>query len=49
VERWMAMAFPLFDRIYQFVMARTFGLPTSNQLIPKDFFQVFIACRGSMF
>ena len=40
VERWMAMTFPLFDRIYQFVMAKSFGLASSNRFIPNDFYQV---------
>ena len=36
----MAMSFPLFDRIYQLVMARSFGVVSSSQLIPYDFYQV---------
>ena len=34
IERWMVMAAPLFDKIMQHGLARTFGLPLEPSLLP---------------
>ena len=45
IERWMVMAAPLFDRVMQHALAKSFGLVLEPSLIPESGIQLEDSCN----